>query len=148
MEVEPAAKAVAAAGRCRGYRGPELLHLTITFRVPRSFTEQPEGSNSTEQLLLEVNWWTDIRFLISFGETRTLLRCRGPDKCAVPVEVTGSKEPSPTTIAEGKGYRWGKICERERESETMWEVAPESKYHSVCCGWFSVMVLKVDARDC
>ena len=148
MEVEPAAKAVAAAGRCRGYRGPELLHLTITFRVPRSFTEQPEGSNSTEQLLSEVNWRTDIRFLISFGETRTLLRCRGPDKCAVPVEVTGSKEPSLTTIAEEKGYRWGKICERERESEAMWEVARESKYHSVCCDWFSVMVLKVDARDC
>jgi len=105
VEVEPAAKAVAAAGRCREYRGPELLHLTITFRVPRSFTEQPKGPNSTEKLLSEVNWRTDIRFLISFGETRTLLRCRGPDKCAVPVEVTGSKEPLPTTIAEGKGYR-------------------------------------------
>ena len=105
MEVEPAAKAAAAAaGRCRGYRGPKLLHLTITFRVPRSFIEQLEESNSTEQLLSEVNWHTDIRFLISFGETRTLLRCRGPDKYVVPVEVTGSTEPSPTTIAEGKGY--------------------------------------------
>ena len=109
MEVEPVARAVAAAGRCRGYKVPELLHLTITFRVPISFTEQLEGSNSTEQLLSEVKWHTDIRFLISFGETRTLLRCRGPDRCAVPVEVIGSKDPSPTTIAEGKGYRWGKI---------------------------------------
>ena len=98
MEVEPAAKAVAAAGRCRGYRGPELLHLTITFRVPRSFTEQPEGSNSTEQLLSEVNWHTDIRFLISFGETRTLLRDNEPERCAAPIAVTGSKDPSPTTI--------------------------------------------------
>jgi hypothetical protein len=28
------------------YRGPELLHPMITFRVERSFTERPNGSNS------------------------------------------------------------------------------------------------------
>ena len=31
----------------------------------------------------------------------------------------------------------------------MWEVAHESKYHSVFCwGWFSVIVLNVDTREC
>lgn len=66
----------------------------------------------------------------------------------MPVEVAGSKDPSPTTIAEGKGHHWEKVCERVRESEVMWEVAPDSKYHSCCYGWFSVMVLKVEAREC
>ena len=58
------------------------MHLRITFCDARSFTDQPAGSNSTEQLLSEVNWkllsevnWrTEIRLLISLGETRTLLR--------------------------------------------------------------------------
>ncbi|CAN6237789.1 unnamed protein product [Urochloa humidicola] len=35
--------------------GPELLHLARSLRVHRSFTEQPVGSNSMEQLLSEVN---------------------------------------------------------------------------------------------
>jgi hypothetical protein len=94
-----------AAGSCKGYSGPELLHLTITLRDWRSFTEQPAGSNSTEQLLSEVSRRTEIRFLIRFGETRTLLRVKGPGSRAMPVVVTGSKEPLPTTIEEGEGYR-------------------------------------------
>ena len=74
----------------------------ITFLDLRSFTEQPEGSNSTEQLLSMVNWQTEIRFLMSFGETRTLLSCRGPGKRASPEEVTGVREPSPTIIEAGR----------------------------------------------
>jgi hypothetical protein len=91
----------------------------ITFRDLISFTEQPAGSNSTEQLLSVVNWRTEIKFLISFGETRTLLRYKLDGSCAKPVEVTGSTDPSPTTMFEGKGYRWVKVCEREVESEAM-----------------------------
>jgi hypothetical protein len=74
----------------------------ITFLDLRSFTEQPEGSNSTEQLLSMVNWRTEIRFLMSLGETRTLLRCKGPGKWAPPEEVTGIREPSPTIIEAGR----------------------------------------------
>ena len=66
----------------------------------------------------------------------------------VPVAVTGSKEPSSTTIDEGKGYHKGQICERVEGLEVMCEVAPESKYLSVCCGCWSDMVLKVEASDC
>ena len=98
-----------AVGRQRRYSEPELLHLTITLCVVRSFTEQPAGSNSIEQLLSEVNWHTEIRFLISLGETRTLLRVKGPERDVEPVAVTGSKEPSPTTIDEGKGYHVDEI---------------------------------------
>jgi len=68
--VDEAARAC-IVGRWSGYSGLELLHLTITLCVVRSFIEQPAGSNSTEQLLSEVNWHTEIRFLISLGETRT-----------------------------------------------------------------------------
>jgi hypothetical protein len=32
-------------GRHIVYNGPELLHLVITFRIERSFTESPNGSN-------------------------------------------------------------------------------------------------------
>ena len=85
------------------------MHLRITFCDARSFTEQPAGSNSIEQLLSEVNWHTEIRFLISLGETRTLLRVKGPERDVEPVAVTSSKEPSPTTIDEGKGYRMDEI---------------------------------------
>jgi hypothetical protein len=39
-------------GGCEGrrivYRGPELLHLVITFCVEKSFTERPNGSNFME----------------------------------------------------------------------------------------------------
>jgi len=131
-----------------GYNGPELLHLTITLCVVRSFTEQLAGSNSTEQLLSDVNWRTEIRFLISLGETRTLLRDKCPGSDAAPVEVTGSKELSPKIIDEGKGYCGDKTCERVDELEVMWVVAPESRYQSVVGGCWRVMVLKVDARDC
>jgi hypothetical protein len=91
----------------------------ITFQDLRSFTEQPAESNSTEQLLSVVNWRTEIKFLISFGETITLLRDKSDGRCAKPVEVAGSKEPSPTTMLEGTGYRWVKTCERIVESEAM-----------------------------
>jgi hypothetical protein len=42
-------------GRCIVYKGPELLHLAITFRVERSFTERPNGSNSMEHQLSVLN---------------------------------------------------------------------------------------------
>ena len=129
-EVDEAARACVVGGMS-GYNGPELLHLTITLCVVRSFTEQPEGSNSTEQLLSDVHRRTEIRFLISLEETRTLLRDKCPGRDATPVAVIGSKQPSPTTIDEGKGYRGDKMCERVEGFEVMWEVAPESKYQSV-----------------
>jgi hypothetical protein len=66
-----------------------------------------------------VNWRTEIKFLISLGETKTLLRDRLDGSCAKLVEVTRSKEPSPTTMLEGTGYRWEKVCERKAESEVM-----------------------------
>ena len=65
--------------------GQKILHRTTSM------------SNSTEQLLLVVNWRTEIRFLISCGETRTLLR-RKEDKSIEPKAVTGSNEPLPTTV--------------------------------------------------
>jgi len=89
-----------------------------------------------------------MRFLMRRGETRTLLRDRESVRVVVPVAVTGSKEPSPTMIEEGEGYCEELGCERVRESEVMWEVAPESKYQSLFGGCCSVMVLKVEARDC
>jgi hypothetical protein len=39
---------VGCEGRCIVYRGPKLLHLAITFRVERSFTEMPNGSNDED----------------------------------------------------------------------------------------------------
>jgi len=65
------------AGGKNGYRSPVLLHLAITLRVWRSFTERPKGSNSMEQLLSVVNRRTEIKFLIMLGETRTLERIKG-----------------------------------------------------------------------
>jgi hypothetical protein len=85
-----------------GYRGPELLHLIISLQDGRSFIEQPKGSNSTKQLLSEVNWQTRMRFLIRFKATRTLLRRSEEAMSVEPVETTGSKFPLPTTIDEGK----------------------------------------------
>jgi len=112
-----------AAGSRRGYNGPELLHLTITFRDRRSFTEHPVGSNSTEQLLSIVNRRTEIRFLISCGETSTLLRRKDGEITVEPVDVTGSKDPLPTTMDDGVGYREEVVCESELECDDMWEVA-------------------------
>ena len=94
-----------AGGRRKGYSGPELLHLTISVHDGRAFTEQPAGSNSTEQLLSVVNWQTEIRFLIICGDTRTLLRHKRGDNSVEPVALTGIMEPLPTTIDEGAGYR-------------------------------------------
>jgi hypothetical protein len=76
-----------------------------------------------------VNWRTEIRFLISCGETRTLLRRKG-DKAVAPVAVIGMKEPLPTTMDEGVGKQGTDVEERIPASLVMWEVAPESKYQS------------------
>lgn len=108
-----------AAMRCSGYKGPELLHLTIMFRDRKSFIEQPEGSNSTEHLLSVVNWCTDMMFLISCGDTRTLLRRKDPDRLVVPVTVTGSNKPLPTTIEEGAGKYGTDVWERVPTSEVI-----------------------------
>jgi hypothetical protein len=89
------------------------------FRDGRSFTEQPVGSNSTEQLLSIVNWRTEIKFVISCGETRTLLRHNKGEITVEPTDVTGSKDPLPTTMDEGEGYRGELVCEREPEWEDM-----------------------------
>ena len=56
-----------------------------------------------------------MRFLISCGDTRTLLRRKEGDNSVEPVAVTGMIEPLPTTIDEGVGYREGRICEREED---------------------------------
>jgi len=108
-----------AGGRRRGYSGPELLHLTIFVRDGRAFTEQPAGSNSTEQLLSVVNWRTEIRFLIICGDTRTLLRRKKGDNSVEPVAVTGMTEPLPTTMDEGVGYRGEQACESVCGREVM-----------------------------
>jgi len=88
---------------CSGYRGPELLHLTV---------EQPVGSNSTEQLLSVVNWRTEIRFLMICGDTRTLLSLKEPDKSVELVAVTGRREPLPTIIVEGVNDQGADMCEK------------------------------------
>ena len=49
---------------------------------------------------------------------------------------------------EGEGYREDEKCERVPMLDVMWEEAPESRYQSFACGWLSVMVLNVEARDC
>ena len=91
------------------------MHLTISVQDGRTFTEQPAGSNSTEQLLSIVNWRTKMRFLISCGDTRTLLRRNVGDNSVELVAVTGSIEPLPTIIDEGVGYRGNRTCEREED---------------------------------
>jgi hypothetical protein len=48
----------------RGYSCPELLHMTITLLVWRSFTERPKRSNSTETRLSVVKLRRGINFLI------------------------------------------------------------------------------------
>ena len=81
-----------------------LLHQMITFLVWRSFIEQPARLNSISD--------SDIRFLIRFGETRTLLKCKKVGKCATPVDVTGKREQLPAIIEKGKD-KFGKVvCER------------------------------------
>ena len=42
-----------------------------------------------------------LAHLIRLGKTRTLLREKKPGRVTVPVEVTGSKDPLPTTMDEG-----------------------------------------------
>jgi hypothetical protein len=43
------------------------------------------------------------------------------------VSTIGSREPLPTTMDEGVGYRREKVCERLLEEDVMWGVAPELK---------------------
>ena len=90
-----------AAGGCSGYRGLELLHLTISFLDRRSFIEQQAGSNSAE-----------VRFLMICGDTRTLLSLKEPDKSVEPVAVTGRREPLPTIIEEGVNDQGADMCEK------------------------------------
>jgi len=78
--------------------------------------------------LSEVNWRTEIKFLIRFRETRTLLTKNKPRSCAEPVAVTGKRELLPTIMEEGEGYREKEVCERLLGSKVKWDVAPESKY--------------------
>jgi hypothetical protein len=89
-----------------------------------------------------------MRFLIRFGETRTLLRKNEPGSCVEPVAVTGKREPLPTIMDEGEGYREKEVCERVLGSEVIWDVAPESKYQSLVAGCWRFMVLKEEANDC
>jgi hypothetical protein len=48
---------------------------------------------------------------------------------------------------EGVGYRGKEKCERLLEEDVMWEVAPESKYHSLVGGCCSIAVLNTEASD-
>ena len=81
-----------------------LLHQMITFLVWRSFIEQPARLNSISD--------SDIRFLIRFGETRTLLKCKKVGKCATPVDVTGKREQLLAIIEKGKDEFGKVVCER------------------------------------
>ena len=81
-----------------------LLHQMITFLVWRSFIEQPARLNSISD--------SDISFLIRFGETRTLLKCKKVGKCATPVDVTGKREQLPAIIEKGKDEFGKVVCER------------------------------------
>jgi len=109
-------------GGKNGYKSPKLLHLAITLRVCRSFTERPKGSNSIEQLLSVVNRRTEIKFLIMLGETKTLFRTR--ERCGVgneyePVEVMGKRAPLPTIMEEGPDKEGGRGDERIPEWAVM-----------------------------
>jgi hypothetical protein len=63
-----------------------------------------------------------------------------------PMTTMGRREPLLTTIDEGVGYHGEKICERLLE-EVMWEVAPESKYHSKFRGYCIASMLKAEASE-
>ena len=54
----------------------------------------------------------DIKFLIRFGETRTLLKCKKVGKCATPVDVTGKREQLLAIIEKGKDEFGKVVCER------------------------------------
>jgi hypothetical protein len=56
------------------YRGLELLYLTITLCVARSFTGKPKGSNPIEQELSMVKRRTKRRHWTRSGATKTSLR--------------------------------------------------------------------------
>ena len=65
-----------------------------------------------------------------------------------PVAVAGKREPLPTIMDEGEGYREKEVCERVLGSKVKWDVAPESKYQSLVGGCWRFMVLKEEAKDC
>lgn len=63
----------------------------------------PKGSNSTEHKLSEVNFRIEIRFVIIYGEIRTLLREKEfglEEKDREPEWVTGRVEPLPKVMLE------------------------------------------------
>ena len=82
--------------------------------------------------------------------TRTLLRTRGPraeGNKSEPVEVTGRREPLPTTMLGGLKEEEEDV--RIPESVAMWEPTPELKYHSAGAGGgMSVTVLKAFTSCC
>jgi hypothetical protein len=94
------------ADRWRVYSGPELSHRARIL-VGRSFTDKPKGSNSIEQELSVINWWTERRLWIMLGTTRTFLRRKGPGRTASPTKVTERTDPSSMTIEERKGEGGG-----------------------------------------
>jgi hypothetical protein len=78
-----------------------LSHWSFTVCVGRSLIEKPTWSNSMEILLSRVSCRTDIRFLMSGGETRMLRRCKGDEAVGTKVLdacVTGSLAPFPTVM--------------------------------------------------
>ena len=62
--------------------------------------------------------------------------------------MTGNKEPLPTIMQGGVRPWGGRKRDRADKREVMCEDAPVSKYQSVFCGWFSVVVLMAEASDC
>ena len=79
-----------------------------------------------------------------------LFRMRGPraeGKEKEPVEVTGSRDPLPTTMLGGLEEEEEDV--RIPELVAMWEPAPESKYHSAGDGGgVRVTVLKALMSCC
>jgi hypothetical protein len=71
-----------------------------------------------------------MRFLISCGETRTLLRRKDGVKTVAPVVVTSRYGSLPTTMDEGAEKQGADVEERVPASEVICEVAPELKNQS------------------
>jgi hypothetical protein len=89
----------------------------------------------------------EIRFLIRLGDTSTLLRCKESCRVVEPMEMTVRCEPSPTIMEEGVVRKGVEVPDRVPTLDAMWEVAPVSKYQSVCWGVVRDTMLKDDARD-
>ena len=61
-------------GHQNGYRSPELLHLTTSFLVRKSFTERPRGSNSIEKDYQWLTYERKLDFFMRLGVTKILFR--------------------------------------------------------------------------